>query len=219
MPKLPVGKCATCDAEDATLRPNPFTTEEQCEDCREERIIGVSDVKVLYKLKDEDLKGLTMNSEPQPAFLGGPDRRWYLVEEVEERAEEIEKKREKEKSDKEAAKAEVLNEKEAMKAAVLKEKEELRKEKEGMRSTVIVKHNIKRKRLSDGAVGGGDEDGYKEDDEEKPVKRGRGRPPKEKTAGKTIGSASKGKKGVTSASGDGEVKRGRGRPPKAKVVE
>ena len=38
-----------CEAEESTLRTNPFTGEEQCEECREASIIGVSDVRSKYK--------------------------------------------------------------------------------------------------------------------------------------------------------------------------
>lgn len=89
MPPLKTGTCSTCSTEKVKLRPNPFTHKEQCEECRDAEIIGVTDIKSKFKFKEDDLEGLTTVSEPQPAFLGGADRRWYLVKEVEERAEEI----------------------------------------------------------------------------------------------------------------------------------
>ncbi|KAL2075324.1 hypothetical protein VTL71DRAFT_267 [Oculimacula yallundae] len=248
MPKLPVGKCASCDANDVTLRPNPFTQAEQCEGCREEKIIGVSDLKTRFGLKDTDLKGLTMKTEPKPAFLGGADRRWYLVEEVEKRAEEVEEERERIKSEKEA----VQREKEDAKKEKAKEKEDARKEKEDMKkekekakekktiATPVKGEKRKRDSLAaaDGEGDGNEEKGDgkqdgDENEEEKPAKRGRGRPPKEKSGGSTKAATTpavkeKAKKDVPVASkgktesatnGDAPVKRGRGRPPKAKVAE
>jgi hypothetical protein len=85
---LKTGTCDTCSAEKVKLRTNPFTHKEQCEDCRKASIIGITDIESRYKLKDADLKGLKMVTEPQPAFLGGPDRRWYLVDDVKKRVEE-----------------------------------------------------------------------------------------------------------------------------------
>jgi hypothetical protein len=93
-PPLKTGTYDTCSTENVKFRPNPFTNKEQCEDCRNASIIGVTDIKSQFKLKDDDLKGLKMVTEPKPAFLGGPDRRWYLVEQVEERAEEKLKEKE-----------------------------------------------------------------------------------------------------------------------------
>ncbi|KAE8447403.1 hypothetical protein EG329_010817 [Mollisiaceae sp. DMI_Dod_QoI] len=207
MPPLKTGSCDTCSAEDVKLRPNPFTNEEQCEACRDASIIGISDIKSRFKLKDDDLKGLKMVTEPQPAFLGGPDRRWYLVEEVEKRAEEAVEKKEVAKKEKEAAKEAAKKEKEEAKEAAKKEKEEAKeaakKEKEEAKKAKVSgpTKDVKRKRDQ--------EDPEQKDSEselEHPVKRGRGRP--RKAPGSTP---------VTN--GDGKPKRGRGRPPKAKKVE
>jgi len=194
MPPLPTGACNTCSAQDEKLRPNPFTDEEQCEDCRNTSIIGITDIKSRYKLKDDELDGLKMVTEPQPAFLGGPDRRWYLVEEVEKRAEEQDQKKEAAKKEKEATKRE--------KEVAKQEKEAAKKEKAEAKKSAAATKDIKRKR---------DTEPDKEEEEDadvqadQPAKRGRGRPPK---AG-----GPKSKKPVANADGP---KRGRGRPPKAK---
>ena len=58
-------------------------------------IIGVTDIKKDFKLKERELSGLAMKTEPKPAFLGGPDKRWYKLTEVEKKAEEMDKKKEK----------------------------------------------------------------------------------------------------------------------------
>ncbi|TVY21437.1 hypothetical protein LARI1_G000664 [Lachnellula arida] len=106
MPPLKTGTCSTCSTEKGKLRPNPFTQKEQCDDCRDTSIIGVTEIKTQFKLKDDDLKDLEMVTEPKPAFLGGPDRRWYLVEQVEKRADEKLKEIEAAKKEKEEAKKE-----------------------------------------------------------------------------------------------------------------
>ncbi|TVY87859.1 hypothetical protein LAWI1_G006912 [Lachnellula willkommii] len=158
MPPLKTGTCDTCSTEKVTLRPNPFTQKEQCDDCRDASIIGVTELKTQFKLKDDDLKDLEMVTEPKPAFLGGPDRRWYLVEQVKKRAEEKVKEVEAVKKEKEAAKKE--------KEAAKKEKEEAKKESAGAAK------DGKRKREKEPSQG--------ENAEEvnPPVKRGRGRPRK-----------------------------------------
>lgn len=89
MAPLKTGTCATCSTEEVKLRPNPFTEDEQCEECRNSEIIGITEVRKKHGLKDEDLEGLQMKTEAQLAFIGGPPRRWYLVKEIEERKEEV----------------------------------------------------------------------------------------------------------------------------------
>ena len=93
---LKTDTCPTCKAEGEKLRPHPFHKDPellQCEECRttnsEYAIIGVTDIKKKYKLKDEDLKGLDVATEAKPKFLGGADRRWYLLKDVEARAEKV----------------------------------------------------------------------------------------------------------------------------------
>lgn len=66
-----------------------------------------------------------MCTEPKPAFLGGRDYRWYLVEEVEERAEKTKEEREREKrlreDERRIRKEKERREKEAEKEAKRKE--------------------------------------------------------------------------------------------------
>lgn len=69
MPPLKSGTCAVCKTEDVKLRLNPFSNEEECEDCRttgSKAIIGITDAKKEFKVKDGDLEGLQMVKEPKP---------------------------------------------------------------------------------------------------------------------------------------------------------
>lgn len=132
---LPTGSCKTpgCDNDKVKLRPNPFTNVQQCEDCRaspEHGIIGITDIKQKHKLKEADLKGLRTTTEPKPAFLGGPDKRWYWIKEVVKRAEEVKSKVAIEKQRKEAEKQKKAAQKEKAKELKEKEKELKKKEKE-----------------------------------------------------------------------------------------
>ena len=77
-------------------------------------------------------------SEPKPAFLGGPDKRWYLVKDVKAREEKVDKEkeketlnkeREKEKKEKEKEVGEEKKEKAKAKAKVEKEKEKVKERK------------------------------------------------------------------------------------------
>lgn len=100
----------------------------ECRDNHPEHaIIGVTDLKREYKLKEDDLKGLRTVSEPKPAFLGGPDKRWYLVKEVKVRKEKVVKEVEAEKAKKEKEKERQKKEKETAKAEKEKEKKEKQK--------------------------------------------------------------------------------------------
>lgn len=96
---LPTGTYETCNAENEQFRPHPFYRYETCMECRTSHpdyaIIGVTDIKKDFKLKERELSGLAMKTEPKPAFLGGPDKRWYKLTEVEKKAEEMDKKKEK----------------------------------------------------------------------------------------------------------------------------
>jgi len=96
-----VGNCETCSATDEKLRSNPFNGKQQCMNCRvthpKYAIIGITDIKSQYKLKDNDLRGLRMVTEPKPAFLGGADRKWYLLKQVKARKEKILRDKEAEK--------------------------------------------------------------------------------------------------------------------------
>ena len=98
---LPVGTCETCNAENEKLRPHPFYPYETCQECRTEHpdyaIIGVTDIKKEFKLKESDLIGLAMATEPKPKFLGGPDKRWYKLSQVERKAEEAAREKEEKK--------------------------------------------------------------------------------------------------------------------------
>lgn len=207
MPPLISGSCDTCGTDHVKLRTNPFDGKEQCEDCRAEAIIGITDIKSQFKLKDGDLKGLKMVTEPQPAFLGGPDRRWYLVEEVEKRAKEVEKKVGQEAEKKVAAKKEKEAAKQAKenakieKASAKKDKQVAKDAQDAEEEKFGKPKDAKRKRNAEP-----DQEAADADEEVKPpVKRGRGRPP---------GGAAK--KAV--AKTDGKPKP-RGRPRKAKPVE
>jgi len=124
---LKTGNCTTCTTKDTKLRPNPFTQKEQCEKCRDSEIIGITDIKKWHGLKDKDLDGLNMTTEAKPAFLGGPDRRWYLLTEVEEREKEVEVERKREKEEKEEKKLQ----KEKEKAEKMEKKEMIEKTKRG----------------------------------------------------------------------------------------
>lgn len=119
---LKTGTCEACDAENEKLRPHPFHKASDlrtCEACRDTNpdyaIIGVTDIKQRFKLKEEDLHGLDMATEPKPAFLGGADRRWYKLSEVEKRAEKVLEERmeklEKGKAEKEEKRKEALEKK------------------------------------------------------------------------------------------------------------
>ncbi|TVY60862.1 hypothetical protein LSUE1_G008313 [Lachnellula suecica] len=172
---LKTGTCDTCSAEKVKLRPNPFTEKQQCEECRNAAIIGVTDLKTKHKLKEEDLEGLTMVTEPQLAHLGGPDRRWYLVEEVEKRAEE--KREEEETADKENGDVKKKP------AKVVK-----RKKDEGAEAEDTADPPAKRGRGRPPKAGGKAKPEAKAKttvakvDEDGNPKRGRGRPPKAKVA-------------------------------------
>jgi len=139
-----------------------------------------------------------MVTEAKEAFLGGPDRRWYLVEEVEKRAVEQDKKKEAAKQEKETAK----KVKDAEKEAVKKEKEAAKQEKAEAKTAAAATKDIKRKRVTEPEQ---DEEDVADAEVNQAAKRGRGRPPK---AG-----GPKPKKPVANPDGP---KRGRGRPPKAK---
>ena len=172
-----------------------------------------------------------MKTEPQPAFLGGPDRRWYLISEIEKTAKQVEivrrememlkeeEKREKEEK-KERAKREVAEAKEVAKQEMEEKKEKAKKEKEGKAAGAAASAEGKRKRGSEVEQRGVEENSEDEETEEavKPVKRGRGRPPKEKSA-VNAAAKTKTKKSVAGMNADGTAKRGRGRPPKAKADE
>jgi len=122
---LKTGTCATCAADKVKLRSNPFSNAEECEDCRKsgpKAIIGITDIKE-YKLKDTEVDGLQMVKEDKPAFVGGPPYRWYLLKEVEKRAAEVEKVREKESAE---------NDAELKAKAAEKEKKATQKEEEKM---------------------------------------------------------------------------------------
>ncbi|TVY47403.1 hypothetical protein LOCC1_G001811 [Lachnellula occidentalis] len=189
MPPLKTGTCDTCSTDNVKLRPNPFTTKEQCEDCRNASIIGVSDIKSQFKLKDDDLKDLKMVTEPKPAFLGGADRRWYLVEQVEKRAEEK------------------LKETEAAK----KEKEEAKNKSAGSGAA----NDVKRKREKELDQ---EQEGTEEEEKvDPPAKRGRGRPRKvieglSEEGAKYVAKPKAAK--VPAVVDDAKPKRGRGRPRK-----
>jgi len=140
---LKTGTCATCSADKVKLRPNPFTKGEECETCRKtgpKGIIGITDIKKNYALKDEDLDGLQMVKEPKPAFVGGPDRRWYLLKEIEKRVPVVLKKREKEAKKRQDERKAKENAKEA--ARLLKE--QLRQAKADERAKNASARDIKR---------------------------------------------------------------------------
>ncbi|TVY34093.1 hypothetical protein LSUB1_G006172 [Lachnellula subtilissima] len=193
MPPLKTGTCDTCSSENVKLRPNPFTTKEQCEDCRNASIIGVTDIKSRFKLKDDDLKDLEMVTEPKPAFLGGADRRWYLVEQVKKRAEEKLKDVEAKEKEKEEAKDKSAGSGAAKDGK--RKRGEIDQEKEDTEETVNPPakrgRGRPRKVLNDGPKSKAAKVPVVDDDA-KP-KRGRGRPPKEKTA-KTVKTVKKVKK-------------------------
>lgn len=227
MPPLISGSCDTCDVQDVKLRTNPFDDTEQCENCRKATIIGITDIKSEFGLKDGDLDGLTTISEAKEAFLGGPDRRWYLVDEIEKRAGEVEKQRKEEAEQKEAVKKEkeaAKKAKEAEKAAAKKAKEDAKiekanakkekKEKQAAKNAEVEEEEksaerpkeVKRKRNTEPE----EEDA---DEEVKPaVKRGRGRPPK-------VGGAAQTPAGRKPVAKDDDKPKRRGRPPNAKSVE
>ncbi|CAL3963486.1 unnamed protein product [Diplocarpon coronariae] len=236
MPPLQSGICESCQAEDVALRTNPFTKKEECEECRDAEIISITVIKKQHKLKDTDLEGLTMKTEPLPAIYGKGDRKWYLVKEVEKRVVEVKEEREKDKKDKDDAKAAAKKEKDDAKEEAKKAKESAKKEKRAAAAK-----EVKRKRDSDTEQDEkGDDNG---DEEPEPsVKRGRGRPaedknapvkakaaatmkakekaaPKEKkksTPSATKEFPAKEKKIAPVTNADGTVKRGRGRAPKVK---
>jgi hypothetical protein len=151
---LKTGTCDSCKTEDVKLRANPFSKDEECEGCRTsgpKAIIGITDIKKDYKLKDADVEGLEMVKEPKPAFVGGPDYRWYLKAEVEKRAAEVEKTREQEAKDKEAEaktkaaeKEKKLAEKEAEKKAKAAEREKKAAEKEAEKEKKAAEKKRKR---------------------------------------------------------------------------
>ena len=146
-----------------------------------------------------------MRTEPQPTFLGGPDRRWYLVSEIEKTAKQVDIIR---------RQMEMVKEEE--RREMEEKKEKAKKEKEGKAAGAA---ETKRKRGSEVEQRGVEENNEDEGDEEvvKPVKRGRGRPPKEKSAvAVAVAAKTKTKKSVAGVNADGTAKRGRGRPPKAK---
>jgi len=147
---LKTGQCATCSAEKVKLRTNPFSKVEECDACRktgQEGIIGITDIKKNYGLKDEDLDGLQMVKEPKPAVFagrggrGGPDRRWYKFHEVEKRAPEVMKKREEEARMKEDERKAKENAK--MAARLQKEKEEQEKKVAARDAEKAAKNNGK----------------------------------------------------------------------------
>ena len=187
MPPLKTGTCNTCSSENVKLRPNPFTTKEQCEDCRNASIIGVTDIKSRFKLKDDDLKDLEMVTEPKPAFLGGADRRWYLVEQVEKRAEEKLKDIEAKEKEKAEAKDKSAGSG-AAKDSKRKRGEEMDQEKEDMQEDKVdppAKRGRGRPRkVIDGLSSKAAAAKVPVVDDDAKPKRGRGRPPKEKTAKK-----------------------------------
>jgi len=76
----------------------------ECRTSGPNAIIGITDIKSQFKLKEPDLKRLRQVKEPKPAFLGGRDSRWYLRADIEKRAEIVAAKKEKEKKDKVEAK-------------------------------------------------------------------------------------------------------------------
>lgn len=154
-PKIPVGKCATCSATDVKIRPNPFNPKKlQCEDCREGEIIGITALQQIYGLKPADLEDLKMVKEPQPAFLNRPDKKWYLIAEVEKRARAVEKEKAKAKREKEKKadeKKRVKKEREEEKRIAREEREEERRiareeKEENRRKREAVKEEVKRKR-------------------------------------------------------------------------
>jgi len=151
---LKTGTCEVCKTEKVKLRPNPFSKDEECEECRTsgpKAIIGITDIKKEYKLKDSDVEGLETVKEAKPAFVGGPDYRFYLKSEVEKRAAEVEKIREQEAKDKEAEnktkaaeKEKKLAEKEEEKKAKLAEKEKKAAEKEAEKERKAAEKKRKR---------------------------------------------------------------------------
>lgn len=154
MAPLKTGDCASCDKKEIKLRPNPFSEAEECEECRKDGpkgIIGITDIKTEYKLTDADVEGLQTVKEPKPAFVGGPDHRWYLKAEVVKRAAEVEKIREeegavkeKEKKSKAAEKDRKAAEKEKEKLAKAEEKEKKRLEKEAEKEKKAAEKKRKR---------------------------------------------------------------------------
>ncbi|KAH8600764.1 hypothetical protein B0O99DRAFT_609420 [Bisporella sp. PMI_857] len=138
MSPLKSGTCATCSKEDVKLRPNPFTKEEECEDCRKsgkDAIIGITDIKNQFGLKEADLEGLQMVKEAKPAFVGGPDYRWYKLKDIEVRAPEAKKKLEEEARAKEAEKKEKEEDKEAARIAKEEDKKAKAEEREKKAAT------------------------------------------------------------------------------------
>jgi len=131
-PKTP-SVCDGCSATDIKSRIHPFTKKALCPDCMEtpeNAIIGITDIKKEYHLKDSDVSDLNMVTEPKPAFIGGPDRRWYYVADVKKRAEVVEKRTEVEKAKKEADRKEKELEKEKKKEEREKAKAEKNRERE-----------------------------------------------------------------------------------------
>lgn len=85
----------------------------ECRTSGPNAIIGITDIKSEFKLKEADLKILRQIKEPKPAFLGGRDYRWYLRGDVEKRADRVAAEKEKEKKAKVEAKAQKEREKKA----------------------------------------------------------------------------------------------------------
>ena len=121
-------------------------------ECRETHpdfaIIGVTDIKKNFKLKERDLSGLAMETEAKPAFLGGPDKRWYKLSEVEKKAEEVDK----EKEEKEVKKKAALEKKKQKKTTGLKGQQDVKKEKNGTKEKASRKVGRKASAEDEGGV-------------------------------------------------------------------
>ncbi|CAG8978959.1 hypothetical protein HYALB_00012412 [Hymenoscyphus albidus] len=214
---LPTGTCATCKKEEVKLRPNPFNQKLQCSECRDSTIIGITELQKRYGLKHTDLEGLTMTTEPQPAFRGGPDRKWYSIKDVEKRVKVVEKERAKEKKEKEkkaAEKQKAKEEKEEEKKRAREEKEEKKRfkaeEKEAAaKQKAKPKKEVKRKHEGD-------------EDEEVPASpKKRGRPSKTgQTPTKSATTPKKGQDTDSEPTSDIEIvsPQKRKRPSKASVA-